>query len=56
MNKNILVAPKGYKYTNGEAYGGTIELGCNDKAENWRLITEAEYEEILRKEAEENNI
>lgn len=47
MNDRILIAPDGYVYTNGTAYGKTIELGCNDKAENWRLITESECEKLF---------
>ena len=47
MAENILVAKEGYIFTKGEAYGHTIELGCGDKAENWREITEEEYQEII---------
>jgi hypothetical protein len=47
MNDRILIAPDGYVYTNGTAYGKTIELGCNDKADNWRLITESECEKLF---------
>lgn len=45
--------------TNGKAYGKEIYLGVNDKAENWHEITDEEYAEILKAEAEsevdENN-
>ena len=54
MAENILVAKEGYIFTNGNAYGYTIELGCGDKAENWREITEEEYEEIMRVEEPED--
>lgn len=47
MADNILVAKEGYIFTNGEAYGYTIELGCGDKTENWREITEEEYQEMV---------
>lgn len=45
-----LTATDGMVLTNGEAYGKEIYLGCNDKAENWHEITEAEYEKILADE------
>ena len=41
--------------TNGKAYssvGGTVYLGCNSKPEDWKEITEAEYEEIMKEEEE----
>ena len=53
MKENILIAPEGYKYTNGDAYGRTIELGCNDKVENWWLITEEEYKALMEAEDEQ---
>ncbi|MBO5955585.1 MAG: hypothetical protein J6Q10_02160 [Clostridia bacterium] len=48
-----LTASKGMVLTNGEAYGKEIYLGCNDKPENWREITDAEYDEIRRAVEEE---
>ena len=48
-----LTASDGYVLTNGEAYSKEVYLGCNDKAENWREITEAEYNEILKQQEEE---
>ena len=47
-----LTASEGMVLTNGEAFGKEIYLGVNDSAENWREITEVEYEEILIKEQE----
>ncbi len=41
-----LTASEGMILTNGEAYGKEIYLGCNDSADNWHEITEAEYNEI----------
>ncbi len=38
--------------TNGEVYSKEIYLGCNDNADNWREITDAEYEEIMKEEEE----
>ena len=51
-----LVASKYMVLTNGEAYGKEIYLGKNDSPNNWYEITEEEYEEILRKEEEEELI
>ena len=51
-----ITASAGNVLTNGEAYGKEIYLGCNDTPENWHEITEEEYEEIMKKEAEELNI
>lgn len=51
-----LIASAGYVLTDGEVYGTKIYLGCNDTPENWHEIPEAEYEEIMKKEAEELNI
>ena len=47
-----LTAADGMTLTNGEAFGKEIYLGCNDKAENWREITDSEAEQ-LQKELEE---
>ena len=38
---------------NGEAYSKEIYLGINDSIDNWQEITEAEYEEIIKKQEEE---
>ena len=42
-----LTAAEGMTLTNGEAYGKEIYLGKNDSPDNWREITDAEYEKIL---------
>lgn len=47
-----LTAAEGMTLTNGEAFGKEIYLGKNDKAENWHEITDAEAEELQKKEAE----
>lgn len=39
---NKLIAAEGMTLTNGEAFGKEIYLGCNDSADNWREITDAE--------------
>lgn len=41
-----LTAADGMILTNGESYGKTIYLGMNDSKDNWREITEAEYEKL----------
>lgn len=41
-----LTASEGMVLTNGEVYGKEIYLGVNDNENNWREITDAEYEEI----------
>ncbi len=43
-----MVATDGHILTNGEAYGKVIYLGCDDAAENWREITEEEYEKRMQ--------
>ena len=48
-----LTASVGHVLTNGKAYGKEIYLGINDKAENWHEITDAEYADIVEKEAME---
>ena len=42
-----LTASDGMVLTNGEAFGKEIYLGINDNENNWREITDAEYEKIL---------
>ena len=51
--RKTLTAKDGFIYTNGEVYAKIIDLGKNDKAENWHEITESEYQEILRKQEEQ---
>lgn len=46
-----ITASSGMVLTNGETFssvGGAVFLGKYDSSYNWREITEAEYEEILR--------
>ena len=51
--RTVLDADEGMVLTDGEVYGRTIMLGEGRSAEEFREITEAEYEEILAKQAEE---
>jgi hypothetical protein len=48
-----ITASDGMMLTNGETYSKEIYLGCNDSIDNWHEITDAEYEEILKKQEEE---
>ena len=48
-----VTAAEGMWLTNGETYSTEIYLGCNDIIDNWHEITDAEYEEILKKQEEE---
>ena len=47
-----ITASEGMVLTNGEVYSKEIYLGCNDNTDNWREITDAEYEKILKAEEE----
>lgn len=49
-----LTASEGMTLTNGETFGKTVYLGKNASAENWREITEAEAEELQKKEVSED--
>lgn len=51
-----LTPSEGMVLTNGETYSTEVYLGCNDNAENWHEITDAEYEEIVAKEREEQEL
>jgi hypothetical protein len=51
-----LTAADGMILTNGKAYGRVVFLSVNDSAENWREITEAEYEEITARMEVESNV
>ena len=41
-----IAAPRGMVLTNGATFSEKIYLGCNDREENWWLITDAEAEKI----------
>lgn len=48
-----LTASEGMTLTNGDTYGKEVYLGCNDSAENWYEITDAEAEELQKVEEPE---
>ncbi len=48
-----VTATEGKVLTNGDAYSKEIYLGINDSIDNWYEISEAEYEEILKKQEKE---
>ena len=58
MEKTIIeltkvTATEGMVLTNGDTYSKEIYLGVNDSLDNWHEITDAEYEEIIKKQEEE---
>lgn len=50
----ILTAEEGMYLTNGEVYGKSIFLGKEDSGFSYYEISEEEYQEILKKQEEEN--
>ena len=48
-----LVADEGMMLTNGESYGKEVYLGANDNPENWREISQAEYEAMTEVDSNE---
>lgn len=50
-----IIASDGKVLTDGEVYGKIIFLATTDKAENYHEITDAEYEEIIKKQEEESD-
>ena len=48
-----LTAAEGMTLTNGEAFGKEIYLGCNDSADNWREITDAEAMQMQAERGED---
>ena len=51
---NIITADEGNILTDGNTYGKTIILASDSTSSDFYEITEAEYEEILEREAELN--
>ena len=48
-----LIAKEGMVYTNGNTYAKVVDLGICDNQNNWREITEEEYNAILEEESRE---
>ena len=48
----ILKAEKGYRYTNGIAFGKVVALPETANANEWYLITEKQYQEIKKAQRE----
>lgn len=42
----IMTAKEGYVFFNGETGGQTLILGKNETMDNWRQITDQEFEEF----------
>lgn len=42
----IMTAKEGYVFFNGETGGKTLILGKNETLDNWRQITDQEFEEF----------
>ena len=52
--REILIAPDGYMFTDGEIYGKRIYLAIDRSKDEFYLITREEYEEILDDIIEDN--
>ncbi len=48
-----ITASEGKWLTNGDTYSKEVYLGVNDSVDNWHEITEAEYNEILKRQEED---
>lgn len=53
--RKVLYADEGMVLTNGEVYGKIIYLAEGAEESSYAEITEAEYEEILKKQEEATN-
>lgn len=56
MNRKVIQANEGYILTNGATYGSTVYLGEQDSPDNWHEITIEEYQEIMAKEEQADNV
>ena len=54
--REILIADKGYIYTNGEIYGTKIYLAIGTDKNSFYQITKEEYEKILAEGEEETDV
>ena len=49
VTRTVLIADEGMMLTDGEIFAKSVELGDWDKVENYREITEDEYNELQAK-------
>lgn len=54
--RKVLYADENMMLTNGEVYGSVIYLAENDDGADFYEITQEQYDEMLRKEAEEHGV
>ena len=54
--REILIAPGGYMFTDGEIYGRKVYLATDRNKDEFYLITIEEYEEKLKQQEAENNL
>ena len=52
-NVTILQASEGHWLYNGEVFGRAVQLAPSASPDDWREVTDAEKEEIERKQQEE---
>lgn len=52
-NVTILQASEGHWLYNGDTFGRAVQLAPSASPDDWREVTDAEKEEIERKEEEE---
>lgn len=56
MDRIVLNANEGMILTNGEIYAKIIELGDWDSPDNYREITEEEYNALMTEEGGEDHV
>lgn len=56
ITTTVLTASEGYVLTDGEVYGRVIYLGKDRNPDEFSEITDAEYQEILKKQEEESEM
>lgn len=56
MKRELLVAPEGMLYTDGETYGEALWVGVDRNPDDFYKITYEEYQKILLQESENNSM
>lgn len=56
ITTTVLTASEGYVLTDGEVYGRVIYLGKDRNPDEFSEITDADYQEILKKQEEESEM